>query len=357
MKNSQEKMSPHKLCLIRGNKTKFGGAEVYLSRLSQVLLEKNIEHKVINSPFPNFLPSWLRVILFNIYLCLTKRGKFYFSLERITCADVYRAGDGVHKVFLQIEKKSKLNPLHPIYVFLEKRCLNNAKHIIANSNAIKNEIIGTYSIDPARISVIHNGIKNKKLDYNKAFKSLSREFSIKDNQKIILYVGSGFKRKGVEEFLKIIKNIKTPDIVAFIVGKDKNLEHYQYLSKQLMVDDKVFFTGPRDDVDDFYSISHVFILPTHYEPFSNVILEAMNLENIVFTTRQNGASEILQNKFIMEHPGDLSIVDKIDSLFKDEKYLKSQMKGNRVKSEEYSIQKNLESTLDIVDRYKDLEGA
>jgi len=351
MKNSQEKMSPHKLCLIRGNKTKFGGAEVYLSRLSQVLLEKNIEHKVINSPFPNFLPSWLRVILFNIYLCLTKRGKFYFSLERITCADVYRAGDGVHKVFLQIEKKSKLNPLHPIYVFLEKRCLNNAKHIIANSNAIKNEIIGTYSIDPARISVIHNGIKNKKLDYNKAFKSLSREFSIKDNQKIILYVGSGFKRKGVEEFLKIIKNIKTPDIVAFIVGKDKNLEHYQYLSKQLMVDDKVFFTGPRDDVDDFYSISHVFILPTHYEPFSNVILEAMNLENIVFTTRQNGASEILSNDFIMDSPDDLSIVEKIESLLKDQVSLKEQMKRNRFKSQEFSMLKNLESTLDIVQRF------
>ena len=102
------------------------------------------------------MPSWLRIILFNLQVCLTKKDRFYFSLERIICPDVYRAGDGVHKVFLRIEKKSKLNPLHPIYLFLEKRCFNNAKRIIANSNMIKDEIISTYGINPNKIDVIYD---------------------------------------------------------------------------------------------------------------------------------------------------------------------------------------------------------
>jgi len=344
-------MRLNKFCLIRADKNKLGGAEVYLSRLSMALKEKKIEHTVIYSPFPKILPAWFGVILFNIYLCFTKRNKFYFSLERITCPDIYRAGDGVHKVFLQVEKKSKLNLLHPVYLFLENRCFKNAKHIIANSYTVRDEIIQSYNIDPEKISVIHNGIKDKKFDRERAFKRLASEFRIKENQKVLLYVGSGFKRKGVEEFLKIIMNLKTPDVLAFIVGKDKNLEYYKDLSKQLNVDDKVFFTGPRIDVDDFYSISHVFILPTKYEPFSNVILEAMNHENIVFTTRQNGASEILQNDFIMDYPGDLSIVEKIDFLLKDEKSLKEQMKLNRLKSQEFSMLKNLESTLEIVQSF------
>jgi len=108
----------NKLFFVRANKTRFGGAEVYLSRLSDALGKKNIEHEVVNSIFPKFLPSWLRVILFNLQVCFNKRGKFYFSLDRISCPDIYRAGDGVHKVFLTIEDKSKLNPLHPIYLFL-----------------------------------------------------------------------------------------------------------------------------------------------------------------------------------------------------------------------------------------------
>ena len=103
--------------LIRANKTKYGGAENYLSRLSESLKEQNINHQVVNSIFPKSLPSWLRVILFNLQVCLTKADKFYFSLDRVSCPDIYRAGDGVHKIFLSIEKKSRTNLLHPIYLF------------------------------------------------------------------------------------------------------------------------------------------------------------------------------------------------------------------------------------------------
>jgi len=109
------------LILIRGNKTPYGGAENYLCRLSEELQNHRISHKIVNSIFPKFMPSWLRVILFNLQVCLTKKNKFYFSLDRITCPDIYRAGDGVHKVFLAIEEKSKTNLLHPIYLFLEKK--------------------------------------------------------------------------------------------------------------------------------------------------------------------------------------------------------------------------------------------
>lgn len=97
-----------KLYFIRANKTKFGGAEVYLARLSEELKDQNIEHEIIHSSIAKILPSWLRVILFNLQVCLSKKNKFYFSLERISCPDVYRAGDGVHRVFLEIEKKVKI---------------------------------------------------------------------------------------------------------------------------------------------------------------------------------------------------------------------------------------------------------
>ena len=137
-----------KIYLIRSSKTKFGGAENYLSRLSKALEKENINHHVINSPLPKILPSWLRSLLFNILLHLTKKDKFFYSLDRITCPDLYRAGDGVHKVFLSIENKSKLNLLHPTYLYLEKKCFNNAKSIIANSKMVKAEIINTYDISP-----------------------------------------------------------------------------------------------------------------------------------------------------------------------------------------------------------------
>jgi len=60
---------------IRASNDRFGGAEKYLSRLSKGLKEINIPHKVINSKLPKFLPSWLRVILFNLQVSLFKENK------------------------------------------------------------------------------------------------------------------------------------------------------------------------------------------------------------------------------------------------------------------------------------------
>ncbi|MBT3298971.1 glycosyltransferase family 4 protein [archaeon] len=333
---------------IRANKTKYGGAENYLSCLSEVLKKQNINHQVVNSIFPKFMPSWLRVILFNLQVCLTKKDKFYFSLDRITCPDIYRAGDGVHKVFLSIEKKSRTNLLHPIYLFLERKCFNKAKHIIANSQMVKNDIVSTYKINPKKISVIHNGIEIKKFNYQKSFDKLSNEFSIKKDQKILLYVGSGFKRKGVKEFLQIISKLRNLDIKAFVIGKEKDIEYYQELSLKLKIDDRVIFTGPREDVDDFYTISDIFLLPTHYEPFSNVVLEAMGFENAVFTTKQNGASEVLDSSFIMNNPSDFSIISAIEELFNNPSKLENIKKENRAKSEKFSIENNLKKTLEVI---------
>jgi len=337
-----------KLYFVRGNRTKYGGAENYLSCLSESLKKQNINHKVVNSIFPKFIPSWLRVILFNIQVCLTKADKFYFSLDRISCPDIYRAGDGVHKVFLSIEKKSRTNLLHPIYLFLERKCFNKAKHIIANSQMVKNDIVSTYKINPKKISVIHNGIEIKKFNYQKSFDKLSNEFSIKKDQKILLYVGSGFKRKGVKEFLQIISKLRNLDIKAFVIGKEKDIEYYQELSLKLKIDDRVIFTGPREDVDDFYTISDIFLLPTHYEPFSNVVLEAMGFENAVFTTKQNGASEVLDSSFIMNNPSDFSIISAIEELFNNPSKLENIKKENRAKSEKFSIENNLKKTLEVI---------
>ena len=341
------------ICFVRANKTKYGGAEVYLSRLSAALEKENIKHKLINSVFPKFLPSWIRVILFNLQVCATKGHKFYFSLDRITCPDIYRAGDGVHKVFLTVERKSRLNPLHPIYLFLEKRCFRNAKRIIANSQMVREQIIETYDIDPNKIKVVRNGIETKEIHYQQSFEKLSKEFSITKGHPILLYVGSGFKRKGVKEFLQIIAKLEITNLKAFVIGKEKNIEYYHQLVKELDLESQVIFTGPREDVDDFYAISDVFIFPTHYEPFSNVVLEAMSFNNAVFTTKQNGAHEVINSDFVMNFPKDYSIIKSIKFLLSHSDALKAVKDQNKLKSKHFSIEKNMQKTLAIINNVLD----
>jgi len=340
-----------KLFLVRANKTKFGGAENYLQRLSNELQNQGIEHKTLYSSIPKLFASWIKAFFFNLQVCKKKtKDDFYFSLERITCPDIYRAGDGVHKEFLKT-KKRKFNPLNIVYLYLEKRCFINAKKIIANSKMIKNQIIDTYEINPSKIDVIYNGIELKAFDYKTSFSKLSQEFSIDTKKKIILYVGSGFERKGVAQFLQIISELKNTNYQAFIVGKEKNLAFYQKLAETLHVKEKVSFTGARSDVDDFYTISDIFLFPTQYEPFSNVVLEAMSFQNAVITTKQNGAHEILESSFIMQTPQDFSISKTIDTLLEDEENLKKIKEENYKIVQNFTIEKNAKETLKVINEY------
>ena len=340
-----------KIYLICRQRKKTGGKEVYLSRLTDALNKRNINHKIISSKLPKFLPAWLSIILFNFWLCLRKKNKFYFSLERISCADIYRAGDGVHKVFLKYIKKSHINPLHFIYLYLEEKCFTRAKIIIANSKMVRAEIIKTYGIRSEKIKVIYNGI-NFESPEGKSYLKLNKEFSISEKEKIILFVGSGFKRKGVAEFLQILAQLKYFNWRAFVVGKEKQMYIYQQLAQQLGIKNKVIFTGVREDVDDFYAMSDIFILPTYYDPFSNVVLEAMNFANVVFTTKQNGASEILEPDFIMQNASDLSIIKTIERLLVDKTRLNQIKRDNLQYAKQYSMHKNFLATLALI---KELE--
>jgi UDP-glucose:(heptosyl)LPS alpha-1,3-glucosyltransferase len=333
------------ITFIRANKTKFGGAENYLTRLSNELEAHNIRHSLRHSKISKLLPSWFRVILFNLQVCFKKKNDFYFSLERITCPDIYRAGDGVHKVFLQSIKKSRLNPLHPIYLYLEKKCFNNAKYIIANSKMIKNQIIDTYNIDENKIKVVYNGVN---LNLVADSKRLKKEFNLR-NEQILLYVGSGFERKGVKEFLHLVAKIKTKNIKAFVVGKEKKINVYKNIARDLKIENSVIFTGARSDVNDFYDLSDIFIFPTHYEPFSNVVLEAMSFNNAIFTTKQNGASEILNDDFIMQNPSD-NVGVKIDDLLKNPVKLQQIKNDNYKKVQDFSIENNATNTLKIINK-------
>ncbi|GAX86811.1 UDP-glucose:(heptosyl)LPS alpha-1,3-glucosyltransferase [Lebetimonas natsushimae] len=328
-----------KITFLRLKKNPFGGAERYLERLSNELKKENIDFEIINCSCPKFIPGFLKAIWFNVQVCLNKKDKFYFSLERITCPDIYRAGDGVHRAFLEIKKS--FNPLHFVYLFIEKRMFKNAKKIIANSKMVKNQIIKYYGIDENKIKVIYNGIPLKeKVD----FSDIKKEFNL-NNEKIILFVGSGFERKGVKKAIDIVSNIKG-NFKFIVVGKEKNISFYKNYAKEKGVN--AIFTGPRGDVDKFFGVADIFLFPTKYEPFSNVVLEAMNFECVIFTTKQNGASEILPEFNVMENPNDLSVVEKINILFKNDKILEEKKREMKEISKQFSIEKNVRETIKVI---------
>ena len=168
----------------------------------------------------------------------------------------------------------------------------------------------------------------------------------------MLFVGNGFKRKGVKDFLLLVSKLKTP-VNALIVGKDKNLNSYKKLAKKLKIN--AFFTGEQKMTAKFYEASDIFIFPTHYEPFSNVVLEALSFKNIVFTTAQNGAAEILENRFIMSDPNDESILELVEQVLNDNGMMRELQEKSFLLSQKFSIEENASKTLEIINEVLNLE--
>ena len=259
---------------------------------------------------------------------------------------------GCIKLFLKIENKSKLNPLHKLLLFFEKKCFHNAKLIIANSKMVKNDIIQSYAINPNKIKIIYNGFNAlETISYEKSISKLAQEFNINSNQSIILYVGSGYKRKGVFEFLQILSQLNNKNFVAFIIGKEKKHKDYQKIISAFSLEDRVKILGIRKDVYDFYAASDIFILPSHYEPFGNAVLEAMRYGNVVFTTKRTGASELLKEEFIMEGSNDYSVVKKIDSFLINPNLMIEEKQRNISISMQYSIDRNQKETYEAIKTY------
>ena len=93
---------------------------------------------------------------------------------------------------------------------------------------------------------------------------------------------------------------------------------------------------------------NLFLFPTRYEPFSNVVLEALSYGNIVFTTRQNGASEILPEAWIMQTPEDFDVASRIDRFLEKPFLMQQASKTAEEIARRHPIERNVRETLELI---------
>ncbi len=245
-----------------------------------------------------------------------------FSLERTWHQDIYRAGDGCHREWLARRNLSAfgklrvaINPFHWAMCRIERQIFTSPRTriIIANAQHVKDDIIRHYGTPTARIEVVYNGVDlvrfhpENRPRYRRVVRS---RFGIPDEAFLVLFVGSGFERKGLSVLIQAmgIVKIALPEAAPrlLIVGGGKR-ERYIEAAETAGVAGEVCWAGTVKDVEQLYAAADLFVLPTRYDPFANVCLEAMATGIPVVTTRANGASELLTGPlapFVLEDAND-----------------------------------------------------
>jgi UDP-glucose:(heptosyl)LPS alpha-1,3-glucosyltransferase len=326
-----------RLALIRQRLSGLGGAENTILALTREMLRQGHEVTLVTSepqlpPSLSSLPNlyWLPVPVWpgkvgrllgfalNARRAVQQRHfEIIFSLERTLRQDAYRAGDGCHQEWLarrrpydsRLERLHlALNPFHRVLLGLEKKLFRDQglKLIIANSRQVKAEIIRHYGVDPKKIRVIYNGIDRERFATARLAAMPAPDLGENLSVPRILFVGSGFKRKGLHFLIKALAAMHCRESRLLAVGQGRSAP-YERLAQEEGVAHRVQFLGPQAQVERFYAASQVLALPTIYDPCSNVVLEALACGRPVVTTAANGASEFITigaNGAVIARPDD-----------------------------------------------------
>lgn len=380
-----------KIALVRMRYVSHGGAENYLTLVGKELLRQGHEVHIFSNRWEgddkSFIlrkvpiikgVSFLKALSFAIgsYFLLKKESfDIIISFDRILYQDIYRAGDGCHREWLEQRKNvespfqnllTKINPFHLLMLFLEKRIYqkNGCKRIIANSIKVKEDIIRHYQTPENKIAVIYNGVDLN--HYNPSNRNTYRDrvrkdYGINNQDMAILFVGSGFERKGLGFLLKgtSILNSKLKAQSSKLKGNRKilvvgkgNYSYYKKMCRKLGIEQDVIFAGTTNTIEKFYASSDIFILPTIYDPFSNACLEAMASGIPVITTKENGASEIIEDGkdgFILKNPSDSEEMASRIKLLMDKSLRDAMGKEARKKAERFAIEESVREMVEICD--------
>jgi UDP-glucose:(heptosyl)LPS alpha-1,3-glucosyltransferase len=256
------------------------------------------------------------------------------SHERISCCDVYRAGDGVHREWLRQRARTQgalgrlataLNPYHYYVKAAEKRLFGSArlKAVICNSKMVKDEIRNHFGVAEEKLRVIYSGVDTRVFhpDLKRHRAAVRAQYVVPEDAALFLFVGSGFERKGVTTLLEAMARLSAGTYLL-VVGHDKNLEKYQARAQRLGLGGRVRFAGRQGDVKPFYGAADGLVLPTLYDPFPNVALEAMASGVPVITSSKCGAAELIrdgENGFVCDALDSIALSERMRLLADREK--------------------------------------
>jgi glycosyltransferase involved in cell wall biosynthesis len=173
------------------------------------------------------------------------------------------------------------------------------------------------------IHVVHNGINLEKYKPSTNFQELRSQWNIRDDYRVISYVGRLDKEKGLEILLNAFALLRNQNIKLLIAGKPVLLgEEYKTSLEQLTFDlginNNVNFLGHVSNTTSLYQVSDVTVLPSRWsEPFPRSIIESMACGTPVIASRTGGIPESLTEEFqrgMFEPGSETDLANTIDKI-------------------------------------------
>ena len=254
----------------------YGGLQRDFFSIAKELKERGHSIKVFTRTWDGAIPSWLDVIEMGEkgITNASKNRKFVenvifevkkdcpdivFGFNKMPGLDLYFAADtcfakySLEKHFLQkFTNRSKQAIQYEKDVFSKK---SKTKILLLNSIQ-KTDFTDVYETPEDRIQIIPPGLDRNWLNVESF--NIRDELKISDKDKIMLFVGSDFSRKGLDRAVLGLEYLMDNHIPSslIVIGDDKDSDFLELITKKNLVS-RIKFMGPRNDVASFMKSSDI----------------------------------------------------------------------------------------------------
>ena len=267
-------------------------------------------------PVPvNRLTSWTRNRSFAENCAKLVRSQPFdivHGLSRVEGLDTFRLTDPMQTHWVKVWYRHPVsqwlqqrNPRHRAIFGLERRLYqpSGVRRIIVQSKLDAKLLTEYFGVDESRIRRIVNGVdtrvfhpevrNNRAAVREELFRQFGNGLKASDDVPLIVFASMDFRRKGLDSLLQSLSQLRDRDARLLVLGAG-DIAGYRRIARQLGVEQRVLFAGRQSSIERYYAAGDLFVLPTVYEPFPNVNLEAMACGTPVITTASAGGADIIQ---------------------------------------------------------------
>jgi UDP-glucose:(heptosyl)LPS alpha-1,3-glucosyltransferase len=244
------------------------------------------------------------------------------SFARVANADIMRSGGGAHVSYVRAARQwqsertwaaMRLSPYHRAQIALERVSFKSPKLLctIAVSELVRHNLIKTFALPPSRVITLYNGVDLRRFvpgSDKYLARKIRSELGVAEGSRAVAFIGHGFARKGLGFLLEAWPQVDSRACLL-VAGTDRAAAFYHRRAIQLGIGHRVIFVGPRSDVDRLFSAADGVVLPSLFEPFGNVVMEAMASGLPVLCSRQTGAAELIPpelHELVIDDPTDIN---------------------------------------------------
>ena len=197
-------------------------------------------------------------------------------------------------------KREQLGRGYDMSSWIERTAIEMADAVIAVSEGTKDDILANFDVDPAKITVIYNGINVEQYKRTAETSALVK-YGVDPAKPIVLFVGRITRQKGIIHLVNAIKYIHpdvqivlcagAPDTKEIAAEMETAVESVRQQGFNNVIWIQEMLSKP--DVIQMYSHATVFCCPSIYEPFGIINLEAMACKTAVVASAVGGIKEVV----------------------------------------------------------------